>query len=86
MAFYDDLKTDLRREIDSIIKFLRVAPTFVDCALKDPRGKFQRKKKTTTAHAELFDEKLTAIAKDNIHKVYDEAFSRKRVSNGVGLV
>ena len=86
MAFYDDLKTDLRREIDSITKFLRVAPTFVDCALKDPRGKFQRKKKTTTAHAELFDEKLTAIAKDNIHTVYHEAFSRKRVSSGVDLV
>lgn len=80
VTFYEDLKTDLRGELDAFIKFLGVTPTFVECALLKPQGKYLRNKTKKPDFDELFDEVLTGMAHVKIQEVYHVAYSTNHVT------
>ena len=73
LTFYEDIKTDLTRELTSIVDFLHLSRKFIKCALERPEGNFLRKKKKNA----YSDKELAAIVDDVGWRLYKEAFARR---------
>ena len=85
VIIYEDLQRDLGREVESIARFLRVTPTYVDCAVQNAQGDYRRKKKKTVDYRKLFSEELMAVAKSNILDVDRALRSSSHVTMSSGL-
>ena len=80
MTFYEDLKTNLRGELDAITQFLGVTPTFVECALIKRKGNYLRNKTKKPDFEKLYDETISLVADVNIQDVYRVIYSANHVT------
>lgn len=80
VTFYEDLKTNLRGEMDAITQFLGVTPTFVECALVNRQGKYLRNKTKTPDFEKLYDETFSLMADVTTQDVYHVIYSANHVT------
>ena len=80
VTFYEDLKTNLRGELDAITQFLGVTPTFVECALIKRQGKFLRNKTKKPDFEKMYDATFALVADVNTQDVYQEIYSANHVT------
>ena len=85
VVIYEDLQRDLEREVKGIAKFLRVTPTYVECAVQNAQGEYRRKKKKPVDYREHYSEELKAVAKSNVLDVDRALRSSSHVTMSGGL-
>ena len=80
VTFYEDLKTNLRGELDAITQFLGVTPTFIECALIKRQGRYLRNYTKKPDFEKMYDDRFSLVADVNTQDVYQVIYSANHVT------